>query len=1092
VSSVEEYDKPIIRRIQKSIAQCTRHRIWEALLLSFLIVGTFLLLCVLLANFMPSYAIVPIAKPLLLLFLVAVPPLSILLFALRRPGVEEHAFKLEKLNPQMRDKLVTAVQLSRSRRTKEGYSTALIDAFMRRTHGLLGNMQLKEPVNTFRFHLLVRSGFAIAIFFFVLAAFIPDRLYLPLFTIFGNAPLPDRTVLKVFPGDTVVMKGSSLGVSITPYGKIPRKISFLYREGDGDWIEETCGAKGIVKKDFSRIVNEIHYKAKSKESSTREYTIGVTYPPELTDLFLKYVYPSYTRLPPMTSTKSNGSIVALAGTKVYVNGEASQDLSAAKAIVEEDTVTGEVNGREFVIPLVVDRDCYYTIELSDVYGNRSVDPPKFSITAIPDEYPSVRIVKPAGDIDMPRDMIVSMQVRVTDDFGISKAELVYSLEGVSKRTSMEIADVNDTVLVYRWDLTGLGLLPGQSVSYFVEVLDNDTYSGPKRAKSEAYSVHFPTLEEIYERIAEEEERGIEEIATIVPEQEEIRRQLDEIATKLKTTKDMGWEKKEIVEEVIEKQRQVVEEMERLSEQIQAAVDRLEEGLVVDEEILMKLDEVAQLLREVMTDEMREALRKLEEAMESLKPEEIEAALRELQFTQEELRESLERTLEILNRMKQERKLKQLAEEASQLYERERELKGKTEEARSGEELKELSSKQEEIREQLEQLKDELSSLAKELPEISDLLEESAQNSLGTLAKMSKASEALSKGMKRQSLSSEEEALADLSALEQNLSFASSSLSSARKKEVLEAMEDAMKDLVYLSKLQEELGEQISEAMTKSGIETTDLAISESALERGVEKVADRIYGISQKTLFITPATGRFLGMAKARMKEAEGLLEEGKVSKAREKAREAMKNLNQAALSLRRSLSSCQASACAAGVQECLQNMAGLASRQAALNAATQSLPLFDVGEGALSLEARAQMARLAAEQRAIQEGTAQLAETFSERAELAGRLDDVVSEMEEIARSLERNQLDRSIVERQERILSRLLDAQRSVRQRDYTSRRQAQPGEDVSGRESPPSLSEEQREKRAREDMLRALREGYPPEYENLIKAYFKALSE
>jgi hypothetical protein len=140
----------------------------------------------------------------------------------------------------------------------------------------------------------------------------------------------------------------------------------------------------------------------------------------------------------------------------------------------------------------------------------------------------------------------------------------------------------------------------------------------------------------------------------------------------------------------------------------------------------------------------------------------------------------------------------------------------------------------------------------------------------------------------------------------------------------------------------------------------------------------------------------------------------------------------------------------------------------------------------------RAQLARLAAEQHAIKDGVAQMAETFEERADLAGRLDDVVKEMEDIAKSIERRQLDRSIVERQERILSRLLDAQRSVRRRDYTRSRQAEAGENLIDRESPQLESPELRQKIAREDMLRALSEGYPPEYENLIKEYFKALSE
>lgn len=1090
---MQEFDRLIIRRVERSVARYTGYRILEALLLSFCTLSAFLLAYVLLSNFIPSYAIVPIATRLLLLSSITLPALSILIPLLRSPTVEGHALRLEELNPSVKDSLLAAIQLSKSRETKENYSKTLIDQVTKRTHELLRRITLKERVNSFRLNLLLRSSAGIFIFLLLLGAFMPSRFYFPLFTLTGRIPLPERTVLKVIPGDITIVKGSPASISAIPYGRIPGKIWIHYREGDGDWTRESYSTKDVVRKDFPRVVSEIHYKASIKETYTKEYTISITYPPELTDMSLRYVYPAYTKLPPMVSTKSNGNIVALAGTEVYVSGETTQDLAEVRIILDEDTLDGEVDGDKFSVPLLVDEDQFYTIELTDVYGNKNVDPPRFSITAIPDEHPSVRIVEPGIDIDVPNDMVVAVNSRVTDDFGISKIELVYSLKGISKRIVIEEgSEISDTLLLYEWDLTELGLLPGTSVSYFVEVYDNDTYSGPKSARSESYTVNFPTLQEIYERIAEEERRSIDEITSIMPEQQEIYRQLDEIATKLKTTKDMAWEKREMVEEVIEKQKQIVEEMEKLSRQIETAVEQMKEGLIVDEEIVTKMAEVARLLREVMTDEMREALDKLRAAMESLKPEEIEKALRQLKLSQEELSERLERTLEILNRIKQERKLKQLADEASQLYDQEEALRRKTESAQSEEELEALSREQEKIRERLEQLQRELAELSRELPEVSDRLQENAQKLQLTLRKMRKASGALRSGMKNESLSFENQILEDLSSLQESLILACSSLSSERKREIMEAMQEAIRDLVYLSKSQEDLTEEIGNAMTRAGIDTRDLAVSESVLEKGVARVADKIYGVSQKTLFISPIIGKFLGMAKTNIKKAESLLEEGRLARAGKKAGEAMENLNQAAMSLMQSLSSCQASGSASGVEECLQNMSSLASKQGALNRATQSMCPLDLPEAGLSMGDRAQLARLAAEQQTIRDGVAGLAETFEERADLAGRLDDVVKEMEDIAKSLQRHQLDRSIIERQERILSRLLDAQRSVRRRDYTRRRKAEVGENVTERESPRLESPELREKIIREDMLRALNEGYPPEYENLIKAYFKALSE
>ena len=78
-------------------------------------------------------------------------------------------------------------------------------------------------------------------------------------------------------------------------------------------------------------------------------------------------------------------------------------------------------------------------------------------------------------------------------------------------------------------------------------------------------------------------------------------------------------------------------------------------------------------------------------------------------------------------------------------------------------------------------------------------------------------------------------------------------------------------------------------------------------------------------------------------------------------------------------------------------------------------------------------------------------------------------------------------------RILSRMLDATRTMQRKDYTDQRQSTPGEDVF-RQPPPALSGSQLNGGLNiEDRLRSfMNENYPAEYEQHIKAYFKALLE
>ena len=87
---------------------------------------------------------------------------------------------------------------------------------------------------------------------------------------------------------------------------------------------------------------------------------------------------------------------------------------------------------------------------------------------------------------------------------------------------------------------------------------------------------------------------------------------------------------------------------------------------------------------------------------------------------------------------------------------------------------------------------------------------------------------------------------------------------------------------------------------------------------------------------------------------------------------------------------------------------------------------------------------------------------------------------------------MDRRVIERQERILSRLLDAQKSIREKEYSRKREAE-REMVRIVKSPPELRWEllQQEDRLRRELMKALEEGYSQEYREYIKSYFDILS-
>jgi hypothetical protein len=101
-------------------------------------------------------------------------------------------------------------------------------------------------------------------------------------------------------------------------------------------------------------------------------------------------------------------------------------------------------------------------------------------------------------------------------------------------------------------------------------------------------------------------------------------------------------------------------------------------------------------------------------------------------------------------------------------------------------------------------------------------------------------------------------------------------------------------------------------------------------------------------------------------------------------------------------------------------------------------------------------------------------------------------SEMDAMADDLARGKLDMNLIERQKKVLDRLLEAEKAIREGEVSRKRRSEPGVFVSpGKISlPGDLGEEK--KKLRELLEKRIEEPYPREYKKEIEDYFRKLIE
>ena len=100
---------------------------------------------------------------------------------------------------------------------------------------------------------------------------------------------------------------------------------------------------------------------------------------------------------------------------------------------------------------------------------------------------------------------------------------------------------------------------------------------------------------------------------------------------------------------------------------------------------------------------------------------------------------------------------------------------------------------------------------------------------------------------------------------------------------------------------------------------------------------------------------------------------------------------------------------------------------------------------------------------------------------------------MREVVTNLQTEKIDDDLVKQQEKILSRMLDAQRSINERDFEKTRQSNAGQNIA-RTSPPDLilSTEEGKNKLKDELIKAINEGYKKDYEDIIRRYFEALEK
>jgi ABC-type transporter Mla subunit MlaD len=501
---------------------------------------------------------------------------------------------------------------------------------------------------------------------------------------------------------------------------------------------------------------------------------------------------------------------------------------------------------------------------------------------------------------------------------------------------------------------------------------------------------------------------------------------------------------------------------------------------------------------------------MKQALEKMSPEELQKAMKNVKFDEEQFKKNIERTMKILKRLQAEQKADALAKRAEELAKKQQDIQDQMNKTNPKD-----SQKMNELAKQQNDLQKDLANIQKELKDLENLMKEIGKdmpmselqkanddlNPSETNQMMQQSEEGMKAGDHQKSNKAQNKAKQNLKNFAQSMKDLKNAMNDNVTKETMRKLEKQISNLMELSKKQEELKNK-AKSMDANSTQFPNLTEQQSEMSDALNNVANSMMEMSEKSFAITPEMAKNVGSAMQEMQQAMQSMNSRKINDALQSQMSAMGAMNSAAMEMAAMLGNMQSSGSCSnpggsnpggqqGTGNSMMNtMQQLAAQQQGMSQSMQQM----ANGGKLSMEQQAQLGRMAKEQGSAQKSIEDLAKEQKEYGgdkKVQGDLDKISKDMQEVVTDMKSGRITPETMKRQERILSRLLDATRSMNDRDYEKNRESKPGENQS-KASPKDIDPMTQEGRTRafQEMLKSIQQGYTKDYENLIRLYFEGL--
>ena len=881
---------------------------------------------------------------------------------------------------------------------------------------------------------------------------------------------------------------------------------------------------------FRNVRQQVEFRLAAEGFLSPAYTLTTVPMPLLLDFDVQLEYPAYLGLP-SESKKNTGDLTVPAGTRITwnVNARSSDRLLLSfddTALVSTPLTTDDGNRSSFRFArrLLSSR----TYELIPAQGaHNAASSMRYRADVLPDQHPIIQVETKSDSTALKR---LFYSGEIGDDHGFKRLLFHYRfIEGgdsvpTDKRAGTQELpiDARNTrqQFFHSWDLYDLTINPGDRVEHWFEVWDNDGVNGSKSARSTPQVFAAPTTKELSQKQELESEAIKGELRESIREAQDLQRDMDKMRRELMQKKELGWQDKQNMENLLQRQHQLEERIERNNEQLRQSQQERREFSPEDERLMEKQKQVQELFENVLSEEMKQLYRELEKMMEQVDKQQLEEQLREMKLGQEDVEKELDRALELFKRMEVEQKAEDLAKQLEDLAERQEKASEQSKEGQVPSE--QLQKEQESLNREFEELRKAMDELEQKNEALEEPMElpDTQQQEEGIQKDQEQSSEQLQKKQPQKASGAQKNAAEKMEQLAFQMKSAMQSSEQQQQEEDMDALRQLLENIVQLSFDEEALMGELTATSVRDP-RWVEHGRSQRKLRDDAKVIEDSLFALSKRVPQLESIVNREMNAVNDNMDEATRLMGEARANDrmkpmAADKQQHAMTSLNNLALLLDEALQqmmqqmnaqskpgngSCKKPGGSGSGQGKKPSMSKMRAQQEALQKQLEEMRKAQQeggkkkGEkpgqqnpGSMGLPGMSQqMAQLAAQQAAIRKEMQRLAQELNKDGSGAGNgLNKLAEEMERQERDIVNKNISPETLRRQQDIMTRLLEHEKAERERELDQKRTSNEGGEQTAPD--PARYFEQQRKRSREaELLRTVPPGLKPYYRDRVNTYF-----